>query len=33
MALRLMPCSPRRRIRLVTVVGGFKRLLNPVGFE
>src|SRR6266852_1180270 len=23
MALRLMPCSPRRRIRLVTVVGGF----------
>ena len=22
MALRLMPCSPRRRIRLVTVVGG-----------
>jgi hypothetical protein len=21
MALRLMPCSPRRRIRLVTVVG------------
>jgi len=33
MALRLMPCSPRRRIRLVTVVGGFERLLNPVGFE
>jgi hypothetical protein len=29
MALRLMPCSPRRRIRLVTVVGGFKRLLKP----
>jgi hypothetical protein len=23
MALRLMPCSPRRRIRLVTVIGGF----------
>jgi len=23
MALRLMPCSPRRRIRLVTVVSGF----------
>ena len=30
MALRLMPCSPRRRIRLVTVVGG-SRLINPVG--
>ena len=29
MALRLMPCSPRRRIRLVTVVGGFERLLKP----
>jgi hypothetical protein len=29
MALRLMPRSPRRRIRLVTVVGGFKWLLNP----
>jgi hypothetical protein len=28
-ALRLMPCSPRRRIRLVTVVGGFERLLDP----
>jgi hypothetical protein len=29
MALRLMPRSPRRRIRLVTVVGGFERLLKP----
>ena len=33
MVLRLMPRSPRRRIRLVTVVGGCKRLLNPVGSE
>jgi hypothetical protein len=33
MALRLMPCSPRRRIRLVTVIGGYERLLNPVGSE
>ncbi|MEH2562989.1 hypothetical protein [Bradyrhizobium sp. AZCC 2289] len=24
MVLRLMPCSPRRRIRLVTVIGGLK---------
>jgi hypothetical protein len=24
MALRLMPCSPRRRIRLVTVIGGLR---------
>ncbi len=30
-ALRLMPCSPRRRIRLVTVVGGFGDTFNPVG--
>src|SRR6185437_7663774 len=30
-ALRLMPCSPRRRIRLVTVVGGCKRHFSPVG--
>src|SRR6185437_7181324 len=28
-ALRLMPCSPRRRIRLVTVVGGFLRRFEP----
>src|SRR5229473_2889186 len=33
MALRLMPCSPRRRIRLVTVVGGFCGSSTPVGFE
>jgi hypothetical protein len=33
MALRLMPCSPRRRIRLVTVVGGFCGCSSPVGFE
>jgi hypothetical protein len=33
MALRLMPCSPRRRIRLVTVVGGFSDSSTPVGFE
>ena len=32
-ALRLMPCSPRRRIRLVTVVGGCKRHFNPVGLK
>ena len=32
MALRLMPRSPRRRIRLVTVVGGFSDCSNPVGF-
>ena len=25
MVLRLMPCSPRRRIRLVTVIGGLRR--------
>src|SRR5260370_8602908 len=29
MALRLMPRSPRRRIRLVTGVGGFEGLVNP----
>ncbi len=33
MALRLMPCSPRRRIRLVTVVSGLKVSPNPVGLE
>ena len=32
-ALRLMPCSPRRRIRLVTVVGGCKRHFDPVGLK
>ena len=26
-----MPCSPRRRIRLVTVIGGLKVLSRPVG--
>src|SRR6266852_2682018 len=31
MALRLMPCSPRRRIRLVTVVSGLMACLSPVG--
>jgi hypothetical protein len=31
MVLRLMPCSPRRRIRLVTVADGLKDCLNPVG--
>jgi hypothetical protein len=31
MALRLMPRSPRRRIRLVTVIGGSKVLSRPVG--
>ena len=31
MALRLMPCSPRRRIRLVTVVSGLMARLSPVG--
>jgi len=30
--LRLMPCSPRRRIRLVTVAGELTILSNPVGF-
>jgi hypothetical protein len=29
MALRLMPCSPRRRIRLVTVAGGLKAFVAP----
>ena len=31
MALRLMPCSPRRRIRLVTVVSGLMAHLSPIG--
>src|SRR5258705_8441869 len=30
MVLRLIPCSPRRRIRLVTVAGGLKAPSNPV---
>jgi hypothetical protein len=31
MVLRLMPRSPRRRIRLVTVIGGLEVLSRPVG--
>ena len=31
MALRLIPCSPRRRIRLVTVVSELMALPRPVG--
>jgi hypothetical protein len=31
MVLRLITCSPRRRIRLVTVAGGLKAHRNPVG--
>src|SRR6202022_1587393 len=31
MVLRLIPRSPRRRIRLVTVADGLKDCLNPVG--
>src|SRR4029077_4933687 len=31
MVLRLIPCSPRRRIRLVTVTDGLKDCPNPVG--
>ncbi|MEH2568550.1 hypothetical protein V1289_008177 [Bradyrhizobium sp. AZCC 2289] len=31
MVLRLIPCSPRRRIRLVTVADGLKDCQNPVG--
>ena len=33
MALRLMPCSPRRRIRLVTVAGGLKALRPRLGSQ
>jgi hypothetical protein len=33
MALRLMPCSPRRRIRLVTVADGLAVHRNPVGLR
>ena len=33
MALRLMPCSPRRRIRLVTAVGDLSGFSIPVGLE
>ena len=31
MVLRLMPCSPRRRIRLVTVISELMALPRPVG--
>src|ERR1700676_4483365 len=31
MVLRLIPCSPRRRIRLVTVIRGLRLCLRPVG--
>jgi hypothetical protein len=31
MVLRLIPCSPRRRIRLVTVIRGLRTCLRPVG--
>jgi hypothetical protein len=31
MVLRLISCSPRRRIRFVTVADGLKDCLNPVG--
>src|SRR5437879_10748272 len=31
MVLRLMPSSPRRRIRLASVADGLKVCLNPVG--
>jgi hypothetical protein len=31
MVLRLISCSPRRRIRLATVADGLKDCLNPVG--
>src|SRR3979411_3285583 len=31
MALRLISCSPRRRILVVTVADGLKDCLNPVG--
>jgi hypothetical protein len=31
MVLRLISCSPRRRIRLVTVICGLKVCLSPVG--
>src|SRR6266436_6567867 len=30
LVLRLISCSPRRRIRLVTVAGGLKAQSNPV---
>jgi hypothetical protein len=33
MALRLMPCSPRRRIRFVTVAGGLRFCQTRLGFE
>jgi hypothetical protein len=31
MVLRLIPCSPRRRIRLVTVIRGLRFCRSPVG--
>src|SRR6266404_4483018 len=31
MVLRLISCSPRRRIRLVTVISGLRFCLSPVG--
>jgi hypothetical protein len=33
MVLRLMPCSPRRRIPLVTVIGELAVLRSPVGLR
>ncbi len=33
MVLRLMPRSPRRRIRLVTVIGGLRAHQSPVGLD
>ena len=33
MALRLMPCSPRRRIRLVTVAGGLRFCQTRLGYQ
>ena len=33
MGLRLIPCSPWRRIPLASVAGGLKVLRNPVGFR
>jgi len=33
MALRLMPCSPRRRIRLASVIGELTAFARPVGLR
>ena len=33
MGLRLIPCSPWRRIPLASIAGGLKALRNPVGFR